>query len=30
MKEGEVAFGRGDNQGALAAYAAALKIDPKL
>src|SRR5580658_547778 len=30
MKEGEEAFGKGDNDGALAAYAAALKIDPKL
>jgi len=30
MQEGEQAFGRGDNQGALAAYAAALKMDPKL
>ncbi len=30
MKEGEVAFGKGDNTGALAAYTAALKIDPKL
>lgn len=30
MQEGEQAFARGDNQGALAAYAAALKMDPKL
>jgi tetratricopeptide (TPR) repeat protein len=30
MKEGEQAFGKGDNDGALAAYSAALKIDPKL
>ena len=30
MKEGEEAFGKGDNDGALAAYSAALKLDPKL
>ena len=30
MKEGEQAFGKGDNQGALSAYSAALKLDPKL
>lgn len=30
MKEGEEAFARGDNEAALAAYSAALKIDPKL
>lgn len=30
MKEGEDAFSRGDNAGALAAYAEALKLDPKL
>ena len=30
MKEGEQAFGKGDYDGALAAYSAALKIDPKL
>jgi tetratricopeptide (TPR) repeat protein len=30
MKEGEQDFGKGDYDGALAAYASALKIDPKL
>lgn len=30
MKEGEAAFGRGDNDAAIAAYYAALKLDPKL
>jgi len=30
VKEGEDAFSRGDNAGALAAYADALKVDPKL
>lgn len=30
MKEGEEAFAKGDNDGALSAYGAALKIDPKL
>lgn len=30
MKEGETAFAKGDYDGALAAYSAALKIEPKL
>ena len=30
MKEGEAAFSKGDYPGALAAYAAALKLDPRL
>jgi len=30
MKEGEAAFTRGDNDAAIAAYSAALQIDPKL
>ena len=30
MMEGEAAFGHGHNEAALAAYAAALKLDPKL
>jgi len=30
MKEGEQAFGKGNNKGALAAYSAALQLDPKL
>ena len=30
MKEGEAAFSKGDNEGALAAYSAALKLDPQL
>lgn len=30
LKEGEAAFARGDNDAAIAAYSAALKLDPKL
>lgn len=30
MKEGEEAFSKGDNNGALAGYSAALKLDPQL